>query len=98
MINLPQMGYNATAVRNGFRYLPLFLLTINDERIAGLTGSIKAIDKKGVKQYDVNLEFETKKARAALNGYITKTELTTTPKLTLSYLVSKKCNPIQLKY
>lgn len=83
-----EVGLNWTAVRNGWMYIPLFVLSINDERIAGLTGTVKATMKKNIAQYDLNLTFETKRAQAELNGYITKTEFSTTPKLTLSYRVS----------
>lgn len=81
------MGVNRTIVRNGWKYYPLFVLSINDERIAGITGTIKATNKKNIAQYDLDLTFETKKTQAQLTGYITNTELTITPKLTLVYRV-----------
>lgn len=65
----------------------MLVIKINDERIAGLTGSVKDTNKKGVEQFDVDLIFETRNSEAKLYGYITKTELTTTPKLTLAYQV-----------
>lgn len=90
-----ELGLNWTQVRNGWKYIPLFVLSINDERIVGLTGTVKATMKKNIAQYDLDLSFETKRALAKLNGYITKTEFSTTPKLTLSYRV---CHEVMISY
>lgn len=79
---------NRTEVRNGWLYFPSFLLAVNNERIAGLTGALKVTDKKNIVQYDVNLTFETKRVQAHLMGYVTNTEVSFAPKLTLSYLVN----------
>lgn len=83
------MGVNRTEVRNGWMYYPSFILAVNNERIAGLTGTLKATDKRNILQYDINLTFETKRVQAHLMGYITQTEVSVTPKLMLSYLVRK---------
>lgn len=82
-----QMGMNRSEVRNGWIYFPNFLLAVNNERIAGLMGAVKITDKKNIVQYDINLTFETKRVQAHLMGYVTNTEVSFSPKLTLSYMV-----------
>jgi hypothetical protein len=70
-------------------FYPLFMLTISDQPVAGMVGTIKLTEKKNISQYDVDLQFETKKMQSTLNGMIVKSETSTDSKLTLGYKV--KC-------
>lgn len=83
-----EAGYNRSIVRNGYMYYPKILLTVNDDNIAGLSGTLKITGKRNIEQYDVNLEFQTKKLRANLTGYVIKTEASVENRLKLEYQVS----------
>uniref|UniRef100_W4VR36 Putative lipoprotein n=1 Tax=Corethrella appendiculata TaxID=1370023 RepID=W4VR36_9DIPT len=80
-----EVGMNRTEVKYGWVYFPTFFLSINNERIAGMAGTIKATDKKGILQFDVNLQFETKKLQTKLGGYITRTDASVSSKMTFDY-------------
>ena len=49
------------------------------------SGTLKWIEKKGVSQCEVNLEFSTKKVSTKLTGYIVKSEASVSTKLGLDY-------------
>lgn len=83
-----EAGYNRTVVRNGYMYYPRILLTVNEDNIAGLTGTLKITGKRNIEQYDVNVEFQTKRLRANLTGYIIKTEASVENHLNLDYQVN----------
>lgn len=80
-----EIGYNRTDHRNGHIYYPVFYLTVNDEKVAGLVGEIKLTSKKNVNQWDLNLLFETKRLQTMLNGYFTKTTASISTKLNMKY-------------
>lgn len=69
-----EMGVNRTEIVHGHIYYPRFALAVNNDQIAGLSGTIKEFGKNKIKQYDPNLEFETKKFKTRLSGYITTTD------------------------
>ncbi|XP_053663269.1 uncharacterized protein LOC128712401 [Anopheles marshallii] len=65
-----EMGYNRTEFRNGRMYYPLFYLSINNERIAGMNGQVRQTAKNNVSQWDYTIMFETKRVRAKTIGYV----------------------------
>lgn len=80
-----ESGYNRSAVKNGFLYYPAIILKVNEDKIAGVTGTLKITGKRNIEQYDTNLEFQTKKLRARLTGFIIKTEASIENRLELEY-------------
>jgi hypothetical protein len=54
------------------------------------TGNLKWIEKKGVSQCDVNLEFNTKKVLMKLFGYVRKSEASVSTNLRLDYKFPKE--------
>uniref|UniRef100_A0A182M2K1 Vitellogenin domain-containing protein n=1 Tax=Anopheles culicifacies TaxID=139723 RepID=A0A182M2K1_9DIPT len=65
-----EMGYNKTDTRNGRMYYPLFYLSVNNERIAGMNGQVRQTAKNNVTQWDYTIIFETKRVRAKTIGYV----------------------------
>lgn len=80
-----EMGYNKTEIKYGMIYSPSLFLSVNSERIAGMAGQIKMTDKKGIKQWDYNLQFETKRVQTKVMGYIQQTQASITSKLSMDY-------------
>lgn len=83
-----EMGYNKTEIKYGMIYSPTLFLSVNNERIAGMAGQIKMTDKKGIKQWDYSLQFETKRVQTKILGYIQQTQASITSKLSMDYRVS----------
>lgn len=83
-----EMGYNRTLIKNGVLYYPRFFLSIQKEKIAGLTGTIKKIEKNEKLQYNVDVTFETKKMQSTIIGYVTKAEASYTTNMNFNYIVS----------
>lgn len=79
------VGLNRTSIVHGWIFYPRFSLTVGNEQIAGLSGTIKKFGKNNFMQYDPNLEFETKKFKARLIGYITITDIKFSPRLVVNY-------------
>jgi hypothetical protein len=69
---------------------PKFLLTINDQKVAGMIGTVKILEKNNVTQYDIDLKFETKKMLSTAFGQIIRTENSLTTKMQYSYKFSGK--------
>jgi len=86
------MGLNKSDIKNGWLYQPLFIMSINEERIAGMTGTVKVTDKKGIQQHELSLLFETKRLQTKLTGYIIYTEPSIAAKLSIDYLVRNFIN------
>lgn len=84
------MGINKTDIKNGAVFYPDFYLIIGDQRVAGVIGTVKLTEKKNISQYDVNLQFETKKMQSTLNGYVIKSEASVNTKLAFVYQVWRK--------
>lgn len=80
-----EMGVNRTVILHGWIYHPRFSLAVNNDQIAGLSGTLKKFGKNKIMQYDPNLEFVTKKFNARLNGYITTTENKISTRLLVKY-------------
>lgn len=76
-------------------YYPRFVLTINDDRIAGMTGTFKVTDKRNILQYDIHLTFETKRVQANLSSYVTYSEASVNTQILITYVVS--CGKIPSK-
>lgn len=83
-----EAGYNRSVVRNGYMYYPKILLTVNEDNIAGVSGTLKITGKRNIEQYDVNLEFQTKKLRANLTGYTINTNASSEVRLKMEYQVN----------
>lgn len=84
-----EMGMNRTSIVHGWLYYPRFSLAVNNDQIAGLSGTVKKFGKNKIMQYDPNLEFETKKFKARLSGYITMTDNKLTTRLLVNYKFEK---------
>ncbi|XP_055638867.1 uncharacterized protein LOC129776937 isoform X2 [Toxorhynchites rutilus septentrionalis] len=80
-----EMGYNKTEIKYGMIYSPTLFLSVNNDRIAGMAGQIKMTDKKGIKQWDYSLQFETKRVQTKILGYIQQTQASITSKLSMDY-------------
>lgn len=74
---------------HGHLYIPKLYLAVNSEKVAELTGLLKAVTKKNISQYDIKLRFETKRLVAVLMGYVTDSEASTSTKLKLDYKVCR---------
>lgn len=59
-----ELGLNRTSIVHGSIFYPRFLLAINNDQIAGLSGTVRKFGKNKIMQYDPSLEFETKKFKA----------------------------------
>lgn len=79
------MGMNRSVINHGWIYYPRFILTVNNDQIAGLSGDVKMVDKRNIVQYDTNLNFATRKFESGLKGFILKTDLKYTTRLMLNY-------------
>lgn len=79
------VGMNKSSIRNGFIYNPRFLLAINNEEIANLSGEVRMTDKRNIMQYSVIVNFRTKRFQAQLSGNIVNTQLTSSAKLEFDY-------------
>lgn len=80
-----EMGLNKSTILNGCLHYPRFSLAVNNDQIAGLSGSVKQFGKNQITQYDPNLEFETKRFKARLSGYITTTGTKLSTRLFANY-------------
>ncbi|CAD7080164.1 unnamed protein product [Hermetia illucens] len=80
-----EMGMNRSVIRNGYMYNPRFFLSVQKDRIAGASGTIKAINKNGIEQYDINVTFETKKLQSRIIGNIIKTSVSYSTKMKVDY-------------
>lgn len=83
-----EIGYNRTRIKNGMLYFPKFYLTIQKEKIAGLTGTVKKIEKNEKLQYNYDITFETKRMQSTIIGYLTKAEASYTTSFNFNYIVS----------
>lgn len=83
-----EMGMNRSEILNGWQYYPRFSLAINNESTAGLQGTVRKTQKKGITQYDGNLSFDMKRFKAELRGNLMRSEHFFTTKLKLDYQVS----------
>lgn len=83
------MGINRTMIVHGHFYYPRFSLAVNNSQIAGLSGTIKKFGKNKIMQYDPKLEFETKKFKARMSGYITTTDNKFSTHLLVNYKFEK---------
>ncbi|KAJ8968085.1 hypothetical protein NQ317_002630 [Molorchus minor] len=61
-------------LRNGFSYRPTAYLEITGDRVVTLEGAVDWINKKGISQHSVDLNFHTKRLRSKLFGYISKSD------------------------
>ncbi|GLH12109.1 Apolipophorins, partial [Gryllus bimaculatus] len=80
-----ELSLKTEKITNGFKYLPRLYLEINSTGIAELSGTLQLIEKKGVSQCDVNLEFKTRKLESQLTGYVKRGEATVQLYLKLNY-------------
>lgn len=76
-------------IKHGWYYFPKFILAVNDDKIAGLVGTLKAVDKKNILQYDISLICETKRLKTQLLGNIIKNDVAITTKMKMDYKVRK---------
>lgn len=76
--------------KNRSSMTPTFLLVINDQRVAGMNGIIKTIDKNNVTQHDIDLTFETKKMKSSAGGHVVLTGTSLRSDMTYTYKFSGK--------
>lgn len=82
---MAQIGVRTKEVKYGHIYQPRLYLAINEEKVAELSGTIKVIEKNEIRQWDVNLEFKTKKLTTKLFGYISRGVASFSSDLKLDY-------------
>ncbi|XP_073994094.1 apolipoprotein lipid transfer particle isoform X2 [Rhodnius prolixus] len=80
-----QIGLDITQGKYGNTYFPKFVFAINDKRIVNLSGSIKWVDKKGVSQCDINIDFQTNRFETIIMGYLRLGEASFGTDLTMHY-------------
>lgn len=80
-----EMGMNKSMILNGWLFYPKFTLAVNNDQIAGLSGSVKELGKKNITQYEPELEFFTKKFKAQLSGYVTSTKNKLSTRIFVNY-------------
>lgn len=66
---------------------PTFLLTIKEKKVAGMMGDINILDKNGIRQYDFDLTWETKKLKSTTAGTLLKSDKSTTLDTEIAYKV-----------
>lgn len=69
---------------------PKFMLIINDQKVAGMVGSVRTISKNNVTQHDFDIKFETKKMKSTSIGHLIKTETSLATKMQYIYKFSGK--------
>ncbi|KAG8042041.1 hypothetical protein G9C98_000032 [Cotesia typhae] len=79
------IGYQRKPSNHGFTYLPKLDVRVNDEKIVELSGSVKNIHKNNVTQCDIDLNFQTKKIKSRVRGYIMKRNISLTGNVRLEY-------------
>lgn len=72
------------------KIVPSFLLTINEQKVAGMIGSVKILDKNNIAQYDFDLRFETKRMMSSTTGHLIRTGTSMTSKVQYTYTFSGK--------
>lgn len=65
-----QMSLISIKAKHGYTYEPKLLFAINGKRIANLTGSFRWVEKGGVSQCAINLNFNTNRFEGLLSGYV----------------------------
>ncbi|XP_032670099.1 uncharacterized protein LOC116843644 isoform X1 [Odontomachus brunneus] len=83
------LGYTRTKLNNGYAYDPRVYLTINSERVAAISGSVRDVQKNNASQIDVNLIFQTKRVWSNLSGYILTRNISVTWDLKLEYQLQR---------
>ncbi|XP_014467442.1 PREDICTED: uncharacterized protein LOC106740686 [Dinoponera quadriceps] len=83
------LGYTRTKLNHGYAYDPRVYLTINSERVAAISGSVRNIQKNNASQIDVNLTFQTKRVWSNLSGYIITRNISVTCDLTMAYQLQR---------
>lgn len=83
------LGYTRTRLNHGYAYDPRVYLTINSERVAAISGSVRDIQKNNASQIDVNLTFQTKRVWSNLSGYIITRNISITCDLKLEYQLQR---------
>ncbi|KRT82860.1 hypothetical protein AMK59_3749 [Oryctes borbonicus] len=83
----------------GYNYIPKLFITVNNESVAELQGTLKWVEKSGISQSDVNLKFKTKRLTSKLFGYISKTDNSVGANLKLDYkFVNTRSEVVRLDF
>lgn len=69
---------------------PKFMLIINDQKVAGIAGQIKTVEKNNVTQHDIDLKFETKKMQSSAVGHVILTETSLITRMQYTYKFAGK--------
>ncbi|KAG7207006.1 hypothetical protein KM043_000897 [Ampulex compressa] len=83
------VGYSTKRFNHGYAYSPTMHLTINNERVAALLGTIRNAQKNNVSQCDIDLTFRTKKVWSRLVGYIVRRNVSLAGDFQLEYQLQK---------
>ncbi|XP_066586148.1 uncharacterized protein Apoltp [Prorops nasuta] len=83
------IGYSRKQFSYGYIYYPKLHLTINSERVAAITGTVKNGEKNNVSQCDIDLTFQTKRVWSKLIGYIVKRNTSISGDFQLNYQLQK---------
>ncbi|XP_025989321.2 uncharacterized protein LOC105195312 [Solenopsis invicta] len=66
------LGYSRKKFNHGYTYYPTAHLTINNERVAALSGAVRNAQKNNISQFDIDMTFQTKRVWSKLVGYIVR--------------------------
>ncbi|XP_066998183.2 uncharacterized protein Apoltp [Anabrus simplex] len=80
-----ELSLKTVTEKYGLKYYPRLYLAINGTRIAELSGTLRWIEKKGISQCEVNLEFQTRKLETKLTGYVKRSDASIYTTLKLDY-------------
>ncbi|XP_070169221.1 uncharacterized protein Apoltp isoform X2 [Polyergus mexicanus] len=83
------VGYTRKKFNNGYTYHPKVYLTINNERIAAISGAIRNAQKNNISQFDIDLTFQTKRVWSKLIGYIVQRNISLAGDFQLDYQLQR---------
>ncbi|XP_039297130.1 LOW QUALITY PROTEIN: uncharacterized protein LOC111054146 [Nilaparvata lugens] len=80
-----EVSWKSTQGKYGYTHQPKLDLQINGKSVAHLDGTLKWVDKKGIAQCDVALNFRTQRFEATAHGYIRVNEASFAANIALDY-------------
>ncbi|XP_012534919.2 uncharacterized protein LOC105835859 [Monomorium pharaonis] len=83
------LGYSRKKFNHGYTYHPVAHLTINSERVAALSGTIRNAQKNNVSQFDIDMTFQTKRVWSKLVGYIVRRNISLAGDFQLDYQLQR---------
>ncbi|XP_029160980.1 apolipophorins isoform X2 [Nylanderia fulva] len=83
------VGYTRKKFTHGYTYHPKIHLTINNERVAAISGAIRNAQKNNISQFDIDLTFQTKRVWSKLVGYIVQRNISLAGDFQLDYQLQR---------